>query len=347
MKKHAVEFVSLSFLICFAMSSVSGQSIPGDSVHLPQKIGGEPKTNARVDSVTVSGRIRLEGLPAGNSRPPIYVAAFSQGRLIVRRAVSESGAYSLGDVPREWTTIVVEIENSEVASSQLIPSPASVVYKDFSVNWEKFRGAKDKTGVVSAAVAYERSRPSQERLDRALVAITNQEYDSAIRDLNALITNDPKDFYAWTQLGNAYFLKKEVKAAEDAYKQAIVVGPKFALASINLGKLYLSQNENEKAIELLTKTVESEPLSADANHYLGEAYLAVKKGSKAVGYLNEAIRLAPVEKAEIHLRLGALYHGAGLRSRAAAEYQKFLEKMPKTERRKELEKYIKENPPTQ
>lgn len=344
MKKIVTKAAAFLASATITLLSVTAQTIPGDALHLPKKIGGEA---TRIDSVTVSGRIKLEGLPPGQSRPAIYVAAFSQGRLIVRRAVSENGAYSLGDVPREWTTIVVEIENSEVDSSQLIPSPASVVYKDFSISWDKFRVAKDKTGVVSAAVAYARSQPNQERLDRAMVAMNKQEYDSAIRDLRVLTTNDSKDFYAWTQLGNVYFLKKEFKSSEDAYKQAIVVGPKFALASINLGKLYLSQNENEKAIELLTKIVESEPLSADANHYLGEAYLAMKKGSKAVGYLNEAIRLAPVEKAEIHLRLGALYHGAGLKSRAAAEYQKFLEKMPKTERRKELEKYIKENPPPQ
>lgn len=89
--------------------------------------------------------------------------------------------------------------------------------------------------------------------------------------------------------------------------------------------------------------MEAEIASADAQHYLGEAYLQAKKGSKAVGYLNEAIRLAPIEKAEIHLRLASLYNGAGLKDKAVEEYKMFLEKVPNYKEKEKIEKYIKEN----
>jgi Tfp pilus assembly protein PilF len=81
------------------------------------------------------------------------------------------------------------------------------------------------------------------------------------------------------------------------------------------------------------------------NHYLGEAYLQSKKGSKAVIYLNEAIRLEPVEKAEIHLRLAALYNAAGAKPLASKEYKMFLDKVPSYKDKAALEKYISENPP--
>jgi tetratricopeptide (TPR) repeat protein len=76
---------------------------------------------------------------------------------------------------------------------------------------------------------------------------------------------------------------------------------------------------------------------------LGESYLQSKKGSKAVIYLNEAITLAPIEKAEIHLRLAALYNAAGAKDRAIAEYKSFLEKVPNHAERKNIEKYIRDN----
>src|SRR5262249_9539605 len=158
-------------------------------------------------------------------------------------------------------------------------------------------------GVVSAG--YERSKDNQNRYDRALAEIKKGNNDSAISLLNTVIDSDPKDYYALVQLGNAFFLKNNIKDAEEAYLRAISLQPSYTLASVNLGKLYLSRGDNDKAIEILSKAVETDPASADANHYLGEAYLAVKKGSKAVIYLNEAIRLAPVEKAEVHLRLAA------------------------------------------
>jgi Tfp pilus assembly protein PilF len=76
---------------------------------------------------------------------------------------------------------------------------------------------------------------------------------------------------------------------------------------------------------------------------LGEAYLQIKKGSVAVGYLNEAIRLDPQGKADVHLRLALLYNAAGMKDKAAIEYEEFLKKRPNYAERKKLEQYITEN----
>lgn len=328
------------FLFCNVALSIC-QTIPSDPNHLPKKIGADD----RPDTIIVSGKIVLEGFPAGQPKPPIYVAVYLKGRFVARKQASENGSYTVNEVPREGSTIIVEINQTEVASRQLNYTPASAVYQDFSVNWTQFMGSKDKTGIVSVASTYERSRENQERLDHAVADIGKGKNDSAITLLQSIVKGDPKDFYAWVQLGNAYFLKKDNKNAESSYQNAIAERPSFTLGLINLGKLYLSQNDNERAVTTLTKAVELEPTSADAQHYLGEAYLSIKKGSKAVIYLNEAIRLAPIEKAEVHLRLAALYNAAGLKRRASAEYEKFLEKTPDYPKRDELKKYIAENPP--
>jgi len=333
--------------IVLVSSSIFSQTIPDDPNHLPRQIGGDSSTNKHVDSIVVSGKVTLDGLPANEPRPAIYVAAYLNGALIVRRQISESGSYTVTDVPRGEATIAVEIDHIEVASRQLNYTPSAVVYQDFVVSWPQVSAQRFKSGVVSVDALYTRSRASQTRFDRAVSDIKSGKNDSAIADLMTVVKEDPKDFFAWTQLGNAYFLKNDTKNAEDAYSRAIAEHPSYTLASVNLGKLYLSQNNNDKAIEILTKAVNSDPTSADAQQYLGECYLAMKKGSKAVAYLNEAIRLAPMEKAEIHLRLAALYNAAGVKSRASAEYQKFLEKVPNYEHKDELKKYISENPPGQ
>ncbi len=115
---------------------------------------------------------------------------------------------------------------------------------------------------------------------------------------------------------------------------------------LNLGRLRVARKNFEGAIEPLTKAVEIQPNSADANHYLGESYLQIKKGSKAVGYLNEAIRLDPLGKADLHLRLSTLYNAAGLKDKAASEYEQFLKKKPNYPDRKKLEDYIAANKKT-
>ena len=59
--------------------------------------------------------------------------------------------------------------------------------------------------------------------------------------------------------------------------------------------------------------------------------------------MNEAIRLAPNEKADLHLRLGALYNAAGAKPQAVNEYKLFLQKRPDYKEKEKLEKYIKDN----
>ena len=85
------------------------------------------------------------------------------------------------------------------------------------------------------------------------------------------------------------------------------------------------------------------PKSADANYLLGESYLRLKKGSPAVGYLNEALKLDPKGMADVRLRLALLYNAAGMKDKAAVEYEQFLKVQPDYPDRKRLEEYISAN----
>ena len=71
--------------------------------------------------------------------------------------------------------------------------------------------------------------------------------------------------------------------------------------------------------------------------------MQIKKGSLAVGYLNEALRLDPKGMADVHLRLARLYDAAGMKDKAAAEYEAYLKKRPDYKDRKKLEDYISAN----
>ena len=48
----------------------------------------------------------------------------------------------------------------------------------------------------------------------------------------------------------------------------------------------------------------------------------------------------------MHLRLALLYNGAGMKDKAALEYEQFLKKRPEYPDRKKLEKYIAANKKT-
>jgi len=140
-----------------------------------------------------------------------------------------------------------------------------------------------------------------------------------------------------------HVLQSKYAEAENEYLRALDLHSGFFLALLNLGRAEMSQQKYDVAIEVLGRAVKLRPESADANYLLGESYLQVKKGSTAVQYLNEALRLDPKNMAEVHLRLARLYIAAGMKDKAAAEYEAFLKKRPDFKDRKKLEEYISAN----
>lgn len=270
------------------------------------------------------------------------------GTLVSRQSVASGGRYRFINLRDGRYDIVVEVENTEVARIRQVSiiSPFKNDFRqDIAMEWhdEAARRPEPRAATISVEDLYERNAAQQKLFVKAGEALDKREYERGIALLQQILAADPRDFQAWTELGTAHFVRHNLAEAEKSYARALEARPAFVLALVNLGRLRLAQKNHLAAIELLTKAVKARPLSANANYYLGEAYLQIKKGSVAVGYLNEALRLDPAGKADAHLRLALLYHAAGLREKAAAEYAAFLVKRPEHPDRKKLERYISEN----
>ncbi len=294
---------------------------------------------------TVYGDVKVREETSGLKPLVLDVLLYTEsGDLVSRQTVQSNGRYRFVNLTDGRYQIVVEVENSEVARFPVdFSSPLKAeVRQDLEFQWRDLSGAA-KTGIVSAADKYDRPAKNVAAFSKASEAMEKKNYDQAIVLLRKIVENDPKDFPAWNTLATAYFIQKNFDDAEKAYVQALNAHPDYALALLSLGRLRITLKNYEGAIETLTKAVKVQPTSPETNYFLGESYLQIKKGSLAVGYLNEAIRLDPQGMAEVHLRLAALYHGAGLKDNAAAEYEQFLKKRPDYPDRKKLEKYIADN----
>lgn len=268
------------------------------------------------------------------------------GYVVSRQNVGANSSYRIINVVDGDYDLVVELENTEIARLRVrIRNPIykSDMRQDIHLGWKSANNIHTKPASVFAEDFYKRSPANQKSFDKAASAIDKKKYLDAETLLKSLVANDPKDYQAWTELGTVFLYEKNLTEAEKAYRQSLEVRPGFLLALMNLGRLNLMQNRFEEAIPYLSKAVEVKPTSADANYFLGDAYLRIKKGSKAVGYLYEALKLDPVGKAEAHLKLAALYNGAGLKSKAATEYAEFLKKKPDYPDKKKLEQYIAQN----
>ncbi len=285
-----------------------------------------------------------ESKVAGLTPLSVDIILYTEGRIqLARQAIPNTGRYRFNNLKTGIYQLVVEIEGREVARLRvdLLSPLIHDLRQDIALEW---RGSRNSTkpGVISAD-QYPRTTRNEALLKQARAAVDKKKYPKAAELLQRVTQSDARDFEAWAELASVHFLQKNFDAAEIEYLRAIDAHPGFFLALLNLGRLEVAQKKYEVAVKALSNVVKVRPESADANYLLGEAYLQLKRGSLAVVYLNEALRLDPLGMAEVHLRLARLYHGAGLRDKAAQEYERFLKKRPGYSDRQRLAQYIARN----
>lgn len=323
-----MKLLVLSFLV---LISFSGSAFAQGGGHI---LYGD----MRVDESNATGVTRLS----------YDVILYSLSRqVIARQTVTSTGRYRFNNLNSGVYDLVVELENSEVARIrvELVSPMPTDLRQDITLELRGTTGSSTKPASISAEDFYQRTPANQKLFERAQAATDHKKYVEATGLFNELVTNDPKDFQAWTELGTVYLLEQKPNEAEKAYLNATDIRPKFFLGLMNLARLRMMQKNYEGAVEPLTAAVTIQPTSADANYRLGEAYLQIKKGSKAVGYLNQAIKLDPIGKADAHLRLATLYNAVGMKDKAAIEYEEFLKKKPEYPDAKKLKDYIGANKP--
>ena len=297
---------------------------------------------------SIFGDLRVDDSKVSGVKPISYdvILCSEGGTRLSHQTVSPNGRYRFF-VSSGVYYVVVELEQVEIARVRvdMLSPMVTTLQKDIELAWRVPPGSekKVKPGVVSAADVYERSAATEKLFNRAEQAFDRKSYDQAIALFQEILKLDAGDYQSWTELGTVYLIQRNNSEAEKAYKRAVEIQPAYLLALIDLGRLRLAVRNYDGAIEVLSRALIVRPDSADVYFLLGEACLQVKKGSAAVASFSEALKLDPQGMADAHLRLAALYNAAGMKDKAAAEYEQFLKKRPDHADRKKLEQYISAN----
>lgn len=296
----------------------------------------------------IFGDLLVDESKSPESKARVYEVILNNagGLPAARQHISAGGRYQFINLVAGQYELVVLLDHEEVARTrvEILPGPSQErIRQDISLAWKPTGSAK--AGTVSATDHYKRTANNEKLFLKAKEATDQKRYDDSIVTLQELVTADPHDFQAWAELGTVYLFKQKYEESENAYVKSVTERPTFFLGQLNLGRLRVIRKNFEGAIEPLTAAVNIQATSADANYYLGEAYLQIKKGSKAVGYLYQALQLDPIGRADAHLRLATLYNAAGMKDKAAIEYEEFLKKKPDHPDGKKFREYIEANKP--
>jgi tetratricopeptide (TPR) repeat protein len=262
-------------------------------------------------------------------------------------------------------------EGSE-AFSKLYLQLALAARPNSDVTLVQLAGLAEDMDQQARAIDYYKLVPPQSPFSRAAQMQTGlnladlDQQDAAVKQLTALLNQDPTDTRGYLALGGVYGAKKDFKSAgavydkavvaitsplrshwnlfyqrgiayeqqdiwpkaEESFRKALDLYPNQPQVLNYLGYSYVDQNKNlSEALDMIRKAVELRPDDGYIVDSLGWAYYRLGKFDDAVLNLERAIKLRP-EDATINDHLGDAYWRVGRKLEARFQWQHALDGKP-------------------
>ena len=161
-------------------------------------------------------------------------------------------------------------------------------------------------------------------VDSAKAAADSGNLPVAIVLLKRATEVDPKNKFAWNNLGRIYFAMRQDDQAIACYQKQIEVNPYDEFAYNNLGRVYWNERKYDDAVKAFNKQLENNPLDKFAHANLGAMYEEWHKYDLAVAELEKASSLTP-ESPDLQVTLGNAYLNLGQDDKALAAFDHAVE----------------------
>src|SRR6266576_5148009 len=135
---------------------------------------------------------------------------------------------------------------------------------------------------------------------------------------------DPKNKFAWNNLGLVYLQMRQDDQAITAFQKQIEINPYDEFAYNNLGRTYWNDRKYDDAVKAFNKQLENNPLDKFAHANLGAMYAEWHKYDLAVPELEKAASLTP-DSGELQVSLGDAYLNLGQDDKALAAFDHAVE----------------------
>ena len=168
-------------------------------------------------------------------------------------------------------------------------------------------------------------------VDSARAAAENGNFPVAIALLKRATEVDPKNKFAWNNLGLIYLQMRDSDQAIAAFQKQIEVNPYDEFAYNNLGRVYWNDRKYDDAVKAFNKQLENNPLDKFAHANLGQMYSEWHKYDLAVAELEKAVAVTPDSapgSAELQVSLGDAYLNLGQDDKALAAFDHAVELSP-------------------
>ena len=126
-----------------------------------------------------------------------------------------------------------------------------------------------------------------------IILSDQKKYDKAIDYYNKCISIDPKFAHTYSNLGNVYLAKNNLKKAEECYFKSIELNDKISEPHNNLGNVFRSKNKHKEALASYKKAIEIDPNFFWAYYNLATTHIALGNYIDSEKALEKTIKINP------------------------------------------------------
>jgi rhomboid protease GluP len=177
----------------------------------------------------------------------------------------------------------------------------------------------------ASALGVQRWRGAPMRMGRALAAMSDNDPNRAITQLQAIVKQQPNLAQAHFALGQAYFNRQQFPQAEGEFKRTLELQPQNTEARFNLGITLLNERRIEDAKAAFTQLVTQDANNPEAHYGLGLALADDEKYQAAIAEFKTAAGLNP-QLSGIYYEMGRSYAKLKMYDEAIAAYLQEKEK---------------------
>jgi Tfp pilus assembly protein PilF len=213
----------------------------------------------------------------------------------------------------------------DIARKQAQAAPKSAAVQQILAMVHQRRGqlAEAEAAYRTAAQLDPRHLPA--RLELGRIYGSTGRPDQSLAEAEAVLRVDPRNVEAWHLSGMARLAKGDAAKAQEDFKKALDINPRFGPAANNLAWLYSERGGNaEEALRLAQVAKEVAPDDPYVSDTLG--WVLYKRGvyQRALNLLKESAAKLP-DSASVQFHLGMAYYKAGDKTAARQALGKALQ----------------------
>ena len=149
---------------------------------------------------------------------------------------------------------------------------------------------------VGGIIYFTRSSPADVAnadVNQGLAAQAAGQMDTAAADYQEALKRDPRNKYAYFDLGVISGIQNNGAQAESYYRQAIGIDPAFTGPLFNLAILRTADGDTAEAESLYRKVIAANPRDANAHLNLGFLLIQLNRRPEAISEFNLATQITP------------------------------------------------------